>query len=344
MDSIYYNPSNRGSFGGIHPLTNASNACESEVRKWLSSQDTYTLHKPTRKHFRRRRTFSVGIDDLWQADLVDLTSLAPQNDGYRYILSIIDVFSKFAWTVPLRNKKGITICEAFQKIIIERKPNFLQTDKGTEFLNSNFQLLLRENGIKFYTSQNEDIKCAVVERFNRTLKSRMFRYFTYKSSMRYVDILNSLTSAYNDSFHRSIKASPNSVNLDNEDEIRKKLYAPKRLPLRWKFHVGDKVRLCQAKRVFKKGYLPGWTTEIFTIKSRVPTDPPTYEIDDLLGETVQGKFYTDELQKVLKTENDEYRIEKVLKTRKRAGRVEHFVKWLGYPIKFNSWVDNIKEI
>jgi hypothetical protein len=96
MDTIYYDPANAASFGGVHPLVAASKAGEREVREWLSAQDTYTLHKQPRIHFRRRKTFSVGIDDLWQADLVDLTSLSRHNDGYRFILTVIDVFSKFA--------------------------------------------------------------------------------------------------------------------------------------------------------------------------------------------------------------------------------------------------------
>ena len=343
MESIYYDPAKAASFGGVRALANASRVRQSDVRTWLSAQDTYTLHKPPRLTFRRRKTFSVGIDDLWQADLVDLASLSRYNDGNHFILTIIDVFSKFAWTVPLRNKKAITVRDAFASIISDRKPNFLQTDKGSEFLNYNFQRLLKENDIKFYTSQNEDIKCAVVERFNRTLKSRMFRYFTFKSSLRYIDVLSALTHAYNESFHRSIKATPASVNITNEGEIRKRLYTPKKLPLHWKFAVSDKVRLRQARRPFKKGYLPSWTTEIFTVKSCIPTDPPTYQVRDYNGEDIEGKFYAEELQKVIKTD-DLYKIEKVLMRRKRGANTEYFVKWLGYPEKFNSWVDDISTL
>jgi len=293
-----------------------------------------------RLRFRRRKTFSVGIDDLWQADLVDLTSLSQHNDNYCFLLTIIDVFSKYAWVLPLRNKSGITVRNAFSAAIGTRKPNYLQTDRGTDFLNHNFQLLLRENNIKFYTSQNEDIKCAVVERFNRTLKSKMFRYFTFKSTLRYIDILEALTLAYNESFHRSIKTSPTSVNLDNEDKIRKLLYRPKQLPLHWQFKTGDTVCL---RRQFKKGYLPSWTDKIFTVKRCIPTDPPTYSVSDYHDEDIEGKFYAEELQKVVK-KDDMYKIERVLKNRKRYSKTQYFVKWLGYPNKFNSWVDNISTL
>ena len=133
------------------------------VKDWLSGVDVYTLHKPVRLRFRRRRTFAKGIDDLWQINLVDVSALAAHNDGYKYILTVIDVFSKFAWALPLKNKTGVTLTEAFSTILQSVKPTFVQSDKGTAFLNSMFQKLLADNAIKFYTSQNEDIKCAIVE-------------------------------------------------------------------------------------------------------------------------------------------------------------------------------------
>jgi len=340
LESVYYDPRIAGSFGGVRPLARESGVSERDVRNWMMSQDTYTLHKPPRRRFRRRKTLTMGIDDLWQADLVDLTSLMRQNDGYKFILTVIDVFSKFAWVSPLKNKSAEMVTESFRSVISLRKPNFLQTDKGTEFLNSAFQRLLEENKIKFYTSQNEDIKCAVVERFNRTLKSRMFRYFTYKNTSRYTDVLQDLVRAYNHSVHSTIKTAPASVNLENESEIREATRG-KRIAPEWKFEVGDKVRINQECRPFRKGYLPNWSTEIFTVIARISTDPATYEIVDYDGERIAGKFYTQELQKVSVTANDLYTIERVIKTRRRAGVTEHFVKWVGYPDKFNSWVTDI---
>ena len=105
--------------------------------------------------------------------------------------------------------------------------------------------------------------------------------------------------------------------------------------------MGDKVRLSQSRRAFRKGYLPQWTIEIFTISSRIPTDPPTYEIVDYDKQNIVGKFYAKELQKVAKEDIALYDIERVVKTRKRAGKVEHYVKWVGYLEKINSWVSDI---
>jgi len=148
------------------------------VKKFLAGQDAYTLHKPRRIRFPRRNTYSKGIGDLFQIDLVDLTTLSSFNDGMRYLLTCIDVFSKRAWVVPVARKSARDVVEAFEKILADQKCTMVQSDKGTEFLNSSFQSMLKRHGVKFYTSENEDLKAAVVERFNQTLKEKMFRYFT----------------------------------------------------------------------------------------------------------------------------------------------------------------------
>jgi len=170
----------------------------------------------------------------------------------------------------------------------------------------------------------------------------MWRYFTHASTQRYLDVLPALVESYNNSYHRSIKMAPNQVTRHNEADVRKRLYPTKAsYRPRWKFSVGDQVRLCQARRAFKKGYLPNWTEEIFVINTRYATDPPTYAIKDYDGEIIAGKFYAEELQKVVKEKDDSYKVEEIIKTRKRGGKTEYFVKWVGYPAKFNSWVDNI---
>ena len=302
-------------------------------------EDAYTLHKPVRKTFRRRRTYSKGINDLFQADLADMSALARQNDGNRYLLTCIDVFSKRAWAVPLLNKSGDNVKRAFEKIFEDAMPNMIQTDKGTEFLNSTVQALFAAHNIKHYTSENEDIKAAVVERFNRTLKNKMWRYFTYSKSQKYIDVLDELLASYNNTYHRSIGMAPSQVTDDKTQEIVDKLYPPKLKPV-YTFEIGDEVRMSKGKHVFRKGYVQGWTDEIFTITARHPTDPATFGVQDYGGEDIKGKFYAQELQKVTK-EDDVYEIEEVVKTRKRGGKLQYFVRWKGYPSKFNSWVDAI---
>lgn len=344
MDS-YFDPSHAGSFGGVQTFKRHVDGSikTKDVKTWLQNKDTYTLHKPVRLKFRRRRTFTVGIDDLWQADLADVSSLSKYNDKNKYLLTCLDVFSKHAWVVPLKSKTGAALTVAFSSMLHDRHPVHLQTDKGTEFLNKQFQSMLRKNDIRFYTTENSDTKASVVERFNRTFKTKMWKYFTYKNTQRYIDVLQDLVHSYNSTYHRSIGMAPNQVSVENEDDVRKQLYGKKKMPPKWKYVIGDKVRISNAKQAFKKGYLGSWSVEIFTIEARIPSDPVTYEIADLNGVKIQGKFYEPELQKILK-EDDVYKVETVLKTRKRRGKTEHFVKWKGYDDSFNSWTQDIFDL
>ena len=195
-----------------------------QVKTWLQSKDTYTLHKPVWYNFPRNRVIVTRIDGQWQADLVDVSSLARFNKGYKFILTCIDVFSKFAWVVPLKNKLGETLVNGFQSILdLGRSPEKLQTDKGTEFLNRNFQSFLKEKNIHFFTT-NSELKASVVECFNSTLKTRMWKYFTAKNTHVYIDILQDIVHAYNNSHHRSMGQAPASISLLNVSQMRRKLY------------------------------------------------------------------------------------------------------------------------
>ena len=343
MDS-YFDPRHPASFSGsqnVHRHLDKKFTTK-QIKDWLSKQDSYTLHKPVRRRFQRRKIYAKCIDDLWQADLADVTSLSKFNDNYKFLLTCIDVLSKFAWVIPLKNKTGKSITGAFSKIIVERQLIHLQTDEGSEFKNELFQSFLEDHKIKFYTSENNEIKAAVVERFNRTLKNKMYRYFTFKGSRRYVDVLTDLVHSYNHTFHTSIKMAPAEVTIQNESEVGRRLYPPKK-KLKFKFNIGDKVRISEERKEFKKGYLASWSEEIFTIVTRNPSDPVTYEIADYSGEKIKGKLYELELQRIVK-EDDVYKVEKVLKTRKRGSKKEYFVKWTGYPDSFNSWVTDLKVV
>jgi len=341
LDAVYTDPRGPGSFGGVRILKRYGGRSDRETKKFLSGRDAYTLHKPRRIHFPRRKTFSKGIADLYQIDLVDLSSLSTFNDGNRYLLTCIDVFSKRAWAIPVKTKSARDVTDAFEQILSERTCNMVQSDKGTEFLNSTFQGMLRRRGIHFYTSENEDLKASVVERFNRTLKTKMFRYFTHASTRRYVDVLEDLLHSYNNTYHRSIGMAPAQVGPDNEDEVRSRLYPTKPKSYRWKYDVGDKVRIAMQRRPFRKGYLGDWSDEIFEIASRLPTTPVTYELRDLAGDLIKGRFYEPEVQKVIKSDIEYFDVDRILKTRKRGGKIQYLVSWKGYPSKFNSWVDDI---
>ena len=211
LTQLYYNPKRSGSFGGVERLyrdvkkEGKYDISRAQLKKWLMKQDTYTLHKQARRHYKRNRVIVGGIDELWQMDLADMQSHAKENDGYRYLLVCIDVFSKYVWVIPLKTKTGPASVTAFKEILESgRKPQKIQTDEGTEFFNKHFKDLMKTEEIQLYNTYNET-KASVVERVIRTLKTRMWRYFTAKRTRRYIDVLQDLVDSYNKSKHRSIQ-------------------------------------------------------------------------------------------------------------------------------------------
>ena len=346
LKKLFYNLKSPAGFSGIDALYREVNRGEKQkitrkqIATWLESQDAYTLHKTKRKRFQRNRVQVGGIDSLWQIDLADLSSLSKFNDNYKWLLVAIDVFSKYVWCQPMKNKSSKEVIRAFEGILASttRRPKKIQSDQGTEFLNAAFQKLLKANNIGFYHTF-QDVKASVVERVMRTLKGRMWKYFSFKTSYRYIDVLQDLITGYNNAKHRSIATAPSQVNKSNESIVWKQLYGdtPSR-KVEFKFEVGTKVRVSKAKKIFDKGYVRNWTREIFIIEERLPRTPPVYKIKDLSGEAVEGSFYESELQRVSKEDDAAYAIEEVLGKRKRKGKYELFVKWVGYPSHFNAWI------
>lgn len=284
----------------------------------------YTLHKPIKHKFKTRRVTVSKIDDQWQADLVDMQKYSKANKNYNYILTIIDIFSKYAWAIPIKKKRGEDITNAFRKVFKERIPDKLHTDKGLEFINKDTQNLLKKNDVHWFATENET-KAQVVERLNRTLKTKMYKYFTYKNSKVWIDIIDQLLLNYNNSYHRSIKMTPNEGSLkENEKIVYNNLFPKKKEKIKTnRFKVGDRVRISKKRKDFTKGYLPNFTEEIFIIKEVLDTKPTTYKLKDMNNEDIIGSFYEEEM---VLYDSDVYEIEKVLK--KSKGRL--LVKWKGY--------------
>ena len=294
------------------------------------------LHKPVKRKFRKRRVLVSGIDKIWAADLADMRAFAKYNNGNTFLLLVIDTFNKYGWIIPLKNKKGETVVKAFKTIFEEgRIPEKLWTDKGKEFYNEKMDDLRKLNNIELYSTENEE-KSSIAERWIRTMKEKMWKYFTDNNTYKYIDVLPDLVEDYNNTVHSSTKLTPiDASKKKNELTVWRNLYPDryKTSRLNPKFSVGDEVRITKKKKDFEKGYTTRWTEEIFTIKEIRETNPITYKLEDLQGEEIKGTFYEPELQK---TEQQIYRIEKIIKKEKGKS----LVKWKGYPDKFNSWVDN----
>ena len=296
------------------------------------------LHKPVKRNFPKRRVLSNGIDEIWAADLVEMGKFSQWNKGIRYLLMVIDVFSKFGWIEPLKDKRGESVTEAFEKIFASsrRQPRLLWTDKGTEFYNANVKRLLKEHNITLYSTENEE-KSSVVERWNQTIKLRLWKMFSANNNTIYYDKLGKVVDEYNNSFHSSVNMTPAEASRKkNERKVFANLYGDliysKHVPP--KFHVGENVRISNYKRkIFDKGFTSNWTEEIFVVDEILNTNPVTYKLVNLQGEKVTGSFYEQELQKA---KQEIFRIEKNI--RRDHKKKQALVKWKGYPDKFNSWV------
>ena len=294
------------------------------------------IHKAARKNFPRRPVLLKGIDDLWQADLIDLQSFYKINKGFRYILIIIDAFSKYVWALPIKTKTQVEVADYFEKTLqLGRVPNNLQTDLGKEFYNSLFKKLMTSYNINHYSTYSTK-KASIVERVIRTVKNKLYKYFSLAGNYRWVGRpLENIIKSYNNTVHRTIKLKPIEVNHQNEGTVRTnikkswKTYKHKKN----KFNVGDSVRVSKYKGSFQKGYTPNWSTEIFVIKKVNKSTPVTYYIQDQRGQLILGTFYEQELQKT--KHPNIYLIEKVLK--KQGNKL--FVKWLGLSDEENSWID-----
>lgn len=337
LKNIYYDVQNPASYGGILKLSKASGIPQKKVKEWLMSQDVYSLHKPIRLNFPRRKVLSYGIGELVQADLVDVSKFAKQNKNHRYLLTAIDVFSKKGFAIPVKKKNADSVIDGFKKLFKQMHPIvYLQTDDGGEFYSNKMKYFLKEKGIKHYSSHSE-FKASVVERFNRTLRNKLHRIFTHRGSHKYIDVLDKVLHSYNESVHRSTGFAPNRVTPELEPLIFKKLYSFNPVT-QFPFQVNDQVRITKTKKTFRRGYLPNWTPETFTVYKRFSTNPPTFLLKDLSGEIITGRFYGHELQKVIKDRDSYWRIERILKTRGSGENKEYLVRWQGFSPKFDSYV------
>ena len=292
------------------------------------------LHRPIRKHFTKRYVFVRNVDDIFGADLIDMQTLSKQNKGYKYILMVEDIFSKYGWAIPLKTKTGIAVRDALRQIFKHHVPKKLWTDAGSEFYNNEVKALLKKHDITLYSTENEE-KCSVVERWNRTIKTKLWKYFTANHTHKYIDVLDALIKKYNNTVNRAIGMTPTEARKpSNHGAVFRHLYFKKMAKLgekKPKFQVGDKVRLGVKKDLFEKSYVINWSDRIYTIKRVFATRPITYKVEDDKGVEHKGKFYEQDLQK---TKVDEFRIQKVLKKKKNSA----LVRWVDYDSSYDSWI------
>ena len=292
------------------------------------------LNKPTINKFPRQKVIVNYINEIHSTDLVDMTQYSKINKGYKYIFTNIDVFSKIAYTYPIKSKKIQDIKPCFEKIFKNNKPKFIWSDKEPAFFSKEMQQFFKDNNVKIYHT-NSHLKAVVIERFNRSLRELMMKEFTKNNNTVWYNILPKLIKIYNNRYHNTIKMKPIQVNKTNEKFIKENVYTYNKINKNPKFKINDLVRISLKRRdLFDKASSNiKWSEELFKIHSIKKSNVITYKIKDLNDEIIEGIFYEKELQKTKNT--GVYIIEKII----RKNKDNYLVKWRGYSDEFNSWIN-----
>ena len=351
LEAVYTNPQLSGAFTGPAnfyrwlKLHGTYKPTLKYIKKWLQGVEAYTLHKEIKRRFPRNKVYVTELDELWQADLANFDNISKHNDGYKYVLYVIDVLSRYCWARPLKSKKPGEVIKAMTSIFNEGRVCLrFYTDKGGEFTSKLSEQFFKNKNIVHTTAHTTELKASICERLIKTQKAVMYRYFTRNNTHRFIDKLQQFVSGYNNRFHRTIRQSPASVNAENHSQVWFKMYAEPLLlkpggPYKQRFKIGDFVRITHIKSPFTRDFYQRWSGEIFSIEKVVTYNRiPMYTIIDYHSEPITGHFYAQELQRVDIDKDSPYKVEKVLKTRRVRGKTEYLVKFIHWPAVFNQWI------
>lgn len=281
----------------------------SKVQSYLQNEKGYYLHRPGNIHIKRSHYSVASFNQILCCDTMHMTDIKKENDGFSHVLVCVDMFSRKAFAQAVKNVKCATMIDRFKIILKNNHYNLLYTDQGTEFTCTDLKKYLDSIDTSIYYAVSY-VKVSIVERFIRTLRLKIERYFTTQHTRRYVDVLQDIIKSYNSTYHRTIGRSPASVNDENRDEVFQYQYLsfhkPKRRLIstsgekkrKFKFKVGAFVRYADTKRraFAKESKSERWSEEVFKVKRRFKRDDvPIYKLEDLTGGEVAGTFYTDEL-------------------------------------------------
>jgi transposase InsO family protein len=348
IESVYRN--SPAAYTGVEPILRESkkrdpSITRKDVLRFLHANHAYTITRPVRRRFRRLMTIASGIDCDWQADLADFSNIVMFNDEFRWLLVCIDVLSRQLMVEPLKTKRPVDVKAGFEAIFerTNRKPWTIYSDRGMEFCARLMRDFFAEQDIdKIEIDTSPAIHCAMAEHANRMIKTRLYKYFTDQNTWRWIDVIQRIVDQLNHSYNRVLKMRPIDVTPQNEQTVRAMLIAQRWHKLKPRFAVGDFVRMDRETDTFEKGYEAGnFTEEVFKVIQVCDTDPVTYRLSDLQGERVTGQFYNESLSPVRDGDGGnamKRRIQTVLKTRRKNGRKEQLVEYIGYPAKFNEWI------
>lgn len=258
----------------------------------MDKQYKAELLKPAKRIFKRRTIKTFYKDDIWSADLIDLQKYSTDNDNVKYLLLIINIYSRHIWIFPLKNKESKNVLNAFKSL--DNLPTNLWTDLGSEFISKEFKRWCERNDINLYHTGGES-KAVFAERAIRTIRGLISETMIETNSTRYIDNLNEIVEQYNHKIHSSVKETPYDIYYEGKEPMVEYVFSHGLKP---KFRVGDFVRISVVKGKFEKGYTPNWSSEVFKIIAVDKSDNPIiYQLEDLKGEPIKGKFYNEELQR-----------------------------------------------
>lgn len=310
LKDIYFNPNHSAAFGGVKRLYDHvklidQNITLKDVKKWLSLQKEYTLFKDTYKNFSRNKIYASYVNEQWEIDLLDYANLHRYNNGYKYLITIIDIFSKYLYVIPIKRKCMKEVTERFEILFKKIKPTKIRSDRGKEFDNREFRALCQKYDIIYFVTENQTKKCAIVERINRTLRHKIQRYMNHNKTFKYINVVKYFVHAYNNTIHRSTGMAPKDVDEKNETIIFKKLYNAKNMlelikkkNSKNKFEIGDLVRRKFDPKPLDKGYKQRWSTDVYKVRKVYNKfHKPQYSLE-LNGQRLRRRYYPEELQKV----------------------------------------------
>lgn len=315
LETIYFDITRPGGYSSLNRLYSeakkqgVANITRDAVRKFLERQAAFTLHRNRNVHFPRSRVIAAGVAQEYDLDLADVSRFQAQNKHIRFIIILIDVFSRKVYVEPITSKDTRHVIDGMEKIFsrMHKLPKSIRHDKGGEFENAQFKQLLEKNNINNFVAVGR-LKANYAERFIGTLRKKLAAYMTQERTRVYLPILQPTIEAYNNSEHSSIGMAPNDVTKGNEALVWRYNYyhsttkaerehGPLEPP--FKFNIGDRVRHVIDKHVLAKGYRDNWSNEVFTVAERYRRDHiPIYKIESESRGLLSRSFYNQELQRV----------------------------------------------
>lgn len=310
-----------------------------QIYNYAIGNEAYTRHYPLRRRFKRLKTFGNAPMSHIQADLVDYSMFKNTNDGVTFLLTMVCCYSRFLFCVPLKNKSADSVLAAIKGVFdsVGKYPTYFISDHGLEFVNKKLSSYFKTLEIKHIMPSSE-LKAAMIERYNKSLKYRISKFFTFNNTRSYLKHLPDFVRGINNSPNRSIKttaAKAFSGDVIPADDLLLTGIRPPSGKLKLK--IGSSVRLALVRNVFSKGYEQSFSEELFIISGKIDSSPPTYTLKDLNNVDIQGHVYANEVIPCTIT-SDIFKIEKILSYETIRGVRYAKVKWFGYSDVFNSLV------